>query len=451
MWKPDMPQNPRRHFVRCLTVFLLTASMRLASVQAQTADYERPPIDYLNATASDPVSALAKELQSGAAKLPADPKLGYLPAVLERLKVPASSQTLVFSKTSLQLQRISPRRPRAIYFGDQVYVGYCQQGDVLELAGVDGKHGATFYTLEQATSAEPKLVRDRGGCLSCHSSNRTQNVPGFLVRSVFVDGAGHPKLGSGSFTTDHTSEFSERWGGWYVTGQHGSMRHMGNTICTEEEYNFDRETGANQTSLNDRFKIDAYLQPHSDLVALMVLEHQTQMHNALISASYETQSALFQSDEMNKLLERPDGFVSDLAERRMTAAAQKVVDHLLFANEFQLTDAVSGTSEFTVEFAAAGKATPDGRSLRQFNLKTRLFEYPCSYVIDTPMFQELPEPLKQRVIEKLLATLRDPAAQAAYPSLTAELSREILEILEQNHPEFFRDANADQALSISQR
>ncbi len=47
-----------------------------------------------------------------------------------------------------------------------------------------------FYTLEQASSKEPKLVRDRGGCLSCHASMRTQNVPGFLVRSVYADGAG---------------------------------------------------------------------------------------------------------------------------------------------------------------------------------------------------------------------------------------------------------------------
>ncbi len=252
-------------------------------------------------------------------------------------------------------------------------MGYCQQGDVLELAGVDGKHGATFYTLEQVSSSEPKLVRDRGGCLSCHASTRTQNVPGFLVRSVFVDGAGQPKLGSGSFTTDSTSDFRDRWGGWYVTGHHGSMRHMGNTLCLDEEYKFDREVGANVVALDDYFKTDQYLVPHSDLVALMVLEHQTQMHNALIAASYETQAALYQSAEMNKLLERPEGFVSDLAIRRMEAAAKKVVDHLLFANEFQLTAPVSGTSEFADEFAARGLKTPSGKSLRQFNLKTRPF------------------------------------------------------------------------------
>ncbi len=298
---------PSTSIRRCLHRFLGYSYARAESSQRANCEYERPPIDYLNASADDPISQLLQSLRTGDTKLEHDAKFGYLPSMLQHLDVLKSSQTLVFSKTSLQLQRISPRRPRSLYFGDQVYVGYCQQGDVLELAGVDGKHGATFYTLEQASSPEPKLVRDRGGCLSCHASTRTQNVPGFLVRSVFADGAGQPKLGSGSFTTDHTSDFRDRWGGWYVTGHHGSMRHMGNTLCLDEEYKFDREPGANVVVLDDHFKTDQYLLPHSDLVALMVLEHQTQMHNALISASYETQAALYQSSEMNKLLERQKG------------------------------------------------------------------------------------------------------------------------------------------------
>lgn len=432
-----MRTAPQCKLVAAVVVFLAIHCFLAPQIFAQTAEYERPPIDYLNAPAADPISQLVDRLRSGELKLDHDAKFGYLPSMLHELGVPQSSQTLVFSKTSLQLQRISPRRPRALYFADQVYVGYCQQGDVLELAGVDGMHGATFYTLEQASSQEPKIVRDRGGCLSCHASTRTQNVPGFLVRSVFADGAGQPKLGSGSFTTDHTSDFRERWGGWYVTGQHGSMRHMGNTLCLDEEYKFDREPGANVDRLDEYFKTDQYLSPHSDLVALMVLEHQTQMHNALVSASYETQAALYQSSEMNKLLERPEGHVSDLAHRRLDAAAQKVVEHLLFADEFQLLAPVSGTSAFVDEFAARGLQTPSGKSLRQFNLKTRLFEYPCSYVIDTPLFAQLPLELRQRVIATLLQTLSEAQPAKEYPSLTEALCKEILEILKHNHPEFF--------------
>ncbi|MBL8853174.1 MAG: hypothetical protein JNK57_04280, partial [Planctomycetaceae bacterium] len=111
----------------CLAVGFLFANL----ANAQIASYERPPIDYLNAEVHDPVARLQQRLVSGEMKLEYDPKHGFLPAVLEALDVPISSQTLVFSKTSLQLQKISPRLPRALYFNDEVYVGFCQRGDVL--------------------------------------------------------------------------------------------------------------------------------------------------------------------------------------------------------------------------------------------------------------------------------------------------------------------------------
>ncbi len=271
-----------------LLVIVIGAGWSL-SAAAQSGTFEGPVIDYLNAEVNDPVAQLAAKIAAGDQSLAYDDQHGYLPAVLTALDIPVSSQTLVFSKTSLQLQRISPRRPRAIYFNDDVYVGWCQRGDVLEFAATDPRQGATFYTLKQERDEQPTFVRDRGQCLSCHASSRTQNVPGYLIRSVFADGSGHPILGSGTFTTDHTSPFEERWGGWYVTGKHGQMRHMGNHLFTQRDpRSEEREAGANRETLDDLFSTDAYLTPHSDLVALMVLEHQTQMHNALAAANYET-------------------------------------------------------------------------------------------------------------------------------------------------------------------
>ena len=199
------------------------------SANSQITQFERPPIDYHNAPVNDAVAQLAKRLASGETKLDYQPTLGYLPAVLKELNIPVDSQSLVFSKTSLQLMRISPKHPRAIYFNDDIYVGYCDNGDVLELAATDKQQGAIFYTISQKEVASPKIVRDRGNCLACHASSRTQNVPGYLVRSVFPDASGQPRYGNGTYLTDHTSEFPKRWGGWYVTGTHGSMRHMGNT------------------------------------------------------------------------------------------------------------------------------------------------------------------------------------------------------------------------------
>ncbi len=416
------------------TVFVLTFA---SSANSQMASYERPPINYLNAEVHDPVARLQQRLVSGEVKLDHDPKHGYLPAVLQALDVPVSSQTLVFSKTSLQLQKISPRLPRALYFNDEVYVGFCQRGDVLEFGATDDRQGATFYTLEQSTKEEPRFVRDQGSCLTCHASARTQNVPGYLIRSVFPNGAGHPILGSGTFTTNHTSPFNERWGGWYVTGNHGEMRHMGNQVFAKDETNKpDLESGANAETLNKWIKPDAYLTPHSDLVALMVLEHQTQMHNAIAAANYETRQALNQSYEMNELLSRPSDMISDSAQRRIDAVVEQVVRHLLFCDEFRLQSPVVGTSSFAEEFAARGPFDSQGRSLRQFDLQTRMFRYPCSYLVYSGAFRKLPAPAKNAIITQVTTILSSPDPQPGFEHLEATDKAAVLEILRDTHPDF---------------
>ncbi len=430
-----------------LIVVALIIASSPSRVTAQI-EFEKPPIDYLNAVVNDPVTELARRVESGEIELAYDVEFGYLPAVLDALDVPESSQVLVFSKTSLQLHRIAPRRPRALYFNDDVYVGYCQKGDVLELASTDPNQGAIFYTLaqkvdedtdeektfddsreEKAVAPKPKFVRDRGGCLTCHASSRTQSVPGYLVRSVYPSAAGHPQLGSGSFTTDHTSDFRERWGGWYVTGGHGSMRHMGNSILRGEEHEFDRDPGANISDLSKFFKTEAYLRDTSDIVALMVLEHQTQMHNAITAANFETRLATHQSFQMNDALERPKDFLSESALRRIDAAADRVVQHLLFCDEFVLQDHVKGSNEFAETFAARGPFDEKGRSLRQFNLKTRLFEFQCSYLIYSPAFDALPNLLREKVYQRLINILLHNSEDKAFHHLDAKSRSSIHEIL----------------------
>ena len=93
------------------------------------------------------------KLAAGTAKLEWDEKQAWLPSALRHLDVPTSSQLLVFSKTSLQLSRISPIKPRAIYFNDDTYVGWVQHGNVIELSAVDPKQGGIFYTLSQSGEA----------------------------------------------------------------------------------------------------------------------------------------------------------------------------------------------------------------------------------------------------------------------------------------------------------
>jgi hypothetical protein len=412
---------------------------RLASAQIE---FEREPILYETRTPNDRVAKLARELESGDTVLDYDEKFGYLPAVLEALDVPQSSQMLVFSKTSFQLRRISRTKPRALYFNDEVYIGYVQNGDVLEISSVDPEQGAIFYTLSQDEAQKPLLLRDKGQCMICHASSRTQNVPGHLVRSVFPDSSGQPQLGSGTFNTDHTSPFSERWGGWFVTGTHGDMRHMGNVTSASRNNpdELDREAGANVTDLSTLLKTSAYLEPTSDLVALMVLEHQTQMHNFITQANYEARHAAFYDGIMNAAFkDRPADYVSETTTRRIASAGDKLVDYLLFKDEFPLTSPVKGVSGFAEEFAQRGPRDSQGRSLRDFDLETRMFKYPCSYLIYSEAFDHLPKPMKAYVTQKLLDVLTRKDTEDGYPPLTLEDRANILGILKDTRPDLFSD------------
>ncbi|WP_345325106.1 hypothetical protein [Novipirellula rosea] len=428
-------RSPLRR-VLCGVLAMMTSFLCGATASAQRDSFEGPPINYMTAATNDPVSKLAAKVETGEVCLSYDRQHGYLKSVLEALDVPISSQTLVFSKTSLQLRRISPHRPRALYFNDDVYVGWCQRGDVIEFAATDAKQGAMFYTLSQSEDAAPKFVRDRGQCLTCHASSRTQNVPGYLVRSVFADSGGQPILGSGTYNTDQTSPFEERWGGWYVTGTHGEMRHMGNITYEEDDTDGDREAGANRESLEGIVSTTPYLSPHSDLVALMVLEHQTQMHNAIAAANYETREAIHQSYQMNEFLERAPDYLSESAQRRIASSADRVVNHLLMCDEFALTSPVQGTSGFAEEFAARGIRDAKGRSLRDLDLNTRLFRYPCSYLIYSDAFDGLPEQVRSKIIDRLTAILENKVDDPEFAHLTPTMRSEILAILRQTKPEF---------------
>ncbi|MBI2479517.1 MAG: hypothetical protein HYV60_13045 [Planctomycetia bacterium] len=418
-----------------LCLFLVLFSSQQVAAQIE---FESEPVNYNTAPTNDPVVKLQRLLDAGELTLKHDEHYGYLPSVLDALNVPKSSQMLVFSQTSFQLRRIAPSHPRAVYFTDDTYVGWVQDGDVLEMSTVDPRQGAIFYTLDQSDTSKPRFIRDRGQCITCHASSRTQGVPGHLVRSVFPDDNGRPLLGSGTYVTDHRSAFEQRWGGWYVSGTHGTMRHMGNAIARDRHNpeDLDREATANVTDLSKLVNVKPYLSPHSDLVALMVLEHQSQMHNYITFANYEARSSLHYDGVMNKALDRPDDYQSDTTKRRLDKACEKLVQYMLFADEFQLTSPVQGMSEFAAEFAGRGIRDGEGRSLREFDLQRRLFKYPCSYLIYSDAFMELPTSIKQRVYGRLREVLAAVDQSPEFAHLSSEDRQAIYDILNATHPEF---------------
>jgi len=434
----------RRATRRALAVALLVGFLGTGARPASGADdFQRPPIDYATAPASNAVSRLQERLDAGQAHLVYEKHFGYLRSVLRELRVPESSQMLVFSKTSLQRQRIAPQTPRSLYFNDDVYVGFCQGGEVMEVSAVDPQLGTMFYTVEQERGSKPHLQRQGDNCLICHGSSQTHGIPGHLVRSVFADGQGYPILASGTYRIDHTSPLQHRWGGWYVTGTHGDQTHLGNLIVRGKQVRepVDNPAGMNVTDLGDRIDCSAYLTPYSDIVALMVLEHQTEAHNLLTQASMQTRQALYQEAALNKELGQPANQRWDSTTRRIKSVGEPLVQYLLFSGEAELTTRVRGTSAFAAEFASQGPRDRQGRSLRDFDLEHRLFKYPCSYLIYSASFDALPAAVRDYVLQRLWGVLNGRDADKEFAHLKPEDRQTILEILvatKPNLPDYWR-------------
>jgi hypothetical protein len=393
-------------------------------------------IQYATHPPDDPVTRLNGKLAKGEVKLAYSDDYGYLPAVLEHLRIPVESQVLVFSKTSFQAPRIAPRTPRAIYFNDAASVGWVQGGDVVEVAAVDPRQGVVFYTLDQEPAEKPRFERRDTSCLQCHATGATLGVPGLVVRSVYPERSGMPLFHAGGFITDHRSPLKERWGGWYVTGTHGRQIHMGNAIAPDRDRPDQLETQGTQnvTELLRRFDTGAYLASHSDIVALMVLEHQTHMTNLITRVGFETRMALHMQAALNRELKLPADEMGDSTRSRIHSAADELVEYLFFADETRLTEPVRGTSGFAEAFAKQDPRDKRGRSLRDFDLERRLFRYPCSYLIYSEAFDAMPAPARERVYLRMYEVLSGKDASPKFSRLTAEDRTAILEILRATKP-----------------
>jgi len=423
---------------RLLPAAVLAAALGAPALVAALPgdDIDAPPIEYWASAPRDSMARLSARLAKGEARLEWHPERGYLDSFLQALGIPANSQTLVFSKTSFQRDRISPLSPRALYFNDDTYVGWVQGGSVLEVSTADPRLGAVFYTLDQRQGA-PKIVRQRYECLSCHQSGLTKNVPGHTLRSVFTLKDGMPVFQAGTYLTTPESPFEERWGGWYVTGTHGSMRHLGNlTFRNPREAEApDADLGANQAGLGRHFATGPYLTKHSDIVALLVLNHQVEVHNLITKAGYETRRALAFEETLNRELGRP-GHRSDSTRSRIRSACEPLVKGLLGVGEPPLPAPITGSTSFQREFEQGGPRDRQGRSLRQLDLRGRLFRYPCSFLIHSEAFEGLPEEAREYVYGRLreILTAEDPGKDFAHLSVVDRAA--LREILAETRPGF---------------
>lgn len=382
-------------------------------------EYEAPPILYNEQAPGDPVAQLQRRLAAGEAKLGFDERFGYLPALLDELKIPRSSQALVFSKTSLQRTFISPENPRALYFNDDVYIGFIPGAPALEISAVDPKLGAVFYRLENEKVRRPRFVRDQD-CLRCHGAQRTLGVPGLFVRSIGTDENGELETQTEVNDIDHCTPLADRWAGWFVTGKHGAQNHRGNLIgsaALARAQEAPNELG-NLADLSRFFDVTRHLRPTSDIVALMVLEHQAKMHNYITRLNYETRLMLNMYGHTRYLSSQVNAFLR----------------FLLFTEEAPLTAPIQGDAAYLADFTATTLRDSKGRSLRDFDLQTRIFKHPCSYLIYSPAFDALPLPMRDHLLARLHDILSGKDQDPQFAPLRAADRQAILEILRETKP-----------------
>jgi len=350
-----------------------------------------PAIEYATRPTTDAIVDLDRRIEAGAARLVFEDGSGYLRSALDALHVPVDSQMLVMSKTGVQGLHTGPENPRAIYFNDAVTVGYIRGAPLLEFAVHDPQQGVVFYTVEQQPQVRARFDRP-SSCLRCHVAYNTLHVPGMIVRSVSIAPDGLPLGQFGAYDADDRTPFAKRFGGWYVTGSTGSMKHLGNTIAGRSDA--------------PSFDTHGYLSPQSDLVALMVFEHQSHMTNLITRLGWETRMGVLTPETVAEF-----------------------VDYLLFVDEPPLAAAITGASGFAGRFQADGPSDRRGRSLRQLDLERRLFRYPCSYMIYSAAFRALPDAARRDVYRQMWTVLSGSDEAPRYRRFPAEDRAAVVDIL----------------------
>ena len=259
--------------------------------------------DFAPEAMMDPIEVLQRRIDAGEIELGFNGPSGYLESLLKALEISPRSQTFVFSKTSFQAPLISPSTPRALYFNDDVYLGWVQDGPVVEIASVHPKYGPLFYTLEQDPDSRPRFKQETVRCVSCHLPARADiPVPRLFVMSILPNRAGSA-VGPYVLMTTDRSPLRERWGGWYVTGTRGDQFHRGNMLVggAVQEDGAQQARGRHVSDLSGRFDVSPYRNSESDVVALALLAHQSDLHNLIGEAGYAVRNAL----QVEK--ERPGG------------------------------------------------------------------------------------------------------------------------------------------------
>ncbi len=432
---------------------VLLVLLTLAPLSAQVAfnDYQLPPHEYYEGDSQDPVSLLVRRIEAGEKTPDFSSQRAFVDWLLAELEIPAASQTMVFSRTGLQRQVVSPHNPRALFFNDETYMTWIP-GGMVELASYDPHRGPLFFLLQGSDDPKPEKVNfnRRESCLNgCHAGSATNYLPGLLARSLHVDAEGNPtavdKAGivinaiSNHENMFHTMPLKERWGGWFVTGGHEAADHIGNLVVPSR--------GATPVPAPALAETKASYPhgPSSDILPLLVQDHQIGLLNTLYESLYRWRTALHLANEKRAadgeapLVQLEAGSIADLMPK-----FDKSVKQFLFAGEAPLPGGgIVGDPAFIEAFRATRVEDAKGRSLRDFDLKTRLMKHRCSHMILSRQFQGMPEEFRSILLGRIREVLTARPAPAGFDHLSDDERAALLEILGETVPGFAVKTLAD--------
>ena len=409
--------TPQRQ--RPLSVFLSIAWMAALLLPAKAAPAQTAPVPFKDEPHAywtrPPVDAFTKLLANPNAnrfQTPAAP-LQTLQRILEALDIPVHSQLLVYSATSLQSGLIHPTNPRALYFNEEAYVGYVPGGR-FEIASIDPQIGPIFYV--STAEAAPIQFGRTPRCMNCHADRASEQLPGLVAESVIVTPTGASLDGFRRDQVGHHIPLADRLGGWHVTGSMEHGPHLGNLAGQSQPGGYRKI--ANPPG--SQFPWSNYLVQTSDLLPHLLHEHQLGFHNLVTLALYRTREAL----------QTGNGSILPQDEAPLREIAHRIVRYLLFADETPLPpDGFSPLESYKTAFLSRRIPTQTGLSLRDLDLKSRLFKFRCSYMIYTPSFRALPQPMLARIRTKLFEALGETPTQPEFAYLPPDEKRTIRAIL----------------------
>ncbi|MBT3668082.1 MAG: hypothetical protein HN548_11450 [Opitutae bacterium] len=352
-------------------------------------NFRDPVHSYQNKPPQDPFSKFFKNLENGNITLNFNSEKEYLLSLFKELEISPYSQLLVYSTTSLQLSRISPSNPRAIYFGDDIYLGYVPGGQI-EIIGIDPELGAIPYIFNIPRKNDlkhPSIYRSKR-CMNCHASQETKGAPGLLLSSV-IPGPGGGSIDAfrrGEF--GHAVSYEKRFGGWHITG----MNPFTNSWANHTGIMQDGEIKKINNPPGKYFSWDKYPIGQSDALPHLVLEHQVGFTNLCISISYKFR-------EIKSLDEQPK---SEEYKEIIENETNSLLFYVLFKNEAKLPrNKMRIDSPFAKDFKNSVKPTNQAMLLREFDLEDRIFQLRCSYMIFSNSFEGLPVQIKNQFLKKL--------------------------------------------------